>query len=202
MHTAIGRWLSMWTSFFVYPFCDTRPIRALTDWLDGSAIRAFSAMLVDMYPKGPIDRQIYQEGQDPMEIAHWFDSGNYVMSKNPEYLNLWIQGGPRARVFFAEDPDSAPSLNKIPLVKWHRSYVYANSTHMLLPRGLNLVYDDIGGEKASKSRWVWAVSAESEEPGHAAAPNGRFPGRSRFERSISDSSTPLFGSVGAHGLAI
>ena len=135
--------------FFVYPFCDTRPIRALTDWLDGSAIRAFSAMLLDMYPKGPIDRQIYEEGQDPMEIAHWFDSGNYVMSKNPDYLNLWIQGGPRARVFFADNPDSAPSLNKIPLVKWHRSYVYANSTHMLLPRGLNLVYDDSGGEKAS-----------------------------------------------------
>ena len=56
--------------FFVYPFCDTGPIRALTDWLDGSGIRAFSAMLLDMYPKGPIDRQIYEEGQDPMEIAH------------------------------------------------------------------------------------------------------------------------------------
>jgi len=76
-------------------------------------------MLLDMYPKGPIDGQIYQEGRDPMEIANWFDSGNYVMSKNPEYLNLWIQGDPRARVFFAENPESAPSLNKIPLVKWH-----------------------------------------------------------------------------------
>ena len=135
--------------FFVYPFCDTRPIRALTDWLDGSGIRTFSAMLLDMYPKGKIDGQIYEEGCDPMEIANWFDSGNYLISKNPDYLNLWIQGGPRARVFFAENPESAPSLNKIPLVKWHRSYVYANSTHMLLPRGLNLVYDDSGGEKAS-----------------------------------------------------
>src|SRR5690606_7319236 len=27
--------------FFVYPFCDTRPIRALTDWLDASSIRSF-----------------------------------------------------------------------------------------------------------------------------------------------------------------
>ena len=62
---------------------------------------------------------------------------------------MWIQGGPRARVFFPDDPISAPALNKIPLVKWDRSYAYASSTHNLLPRGLNLVYDDRGGEKPS-----------------------------------------------------
>ena len=33
---------------FVYPFCDTRPIRALTDWLDGSQIRSFGAMLLEL----------------------------------------------------------------------------------------------------------------------------------------------------------
>ncbi|MGB7268390.1 MAG: glycosyltransferase family 2 protein [Albidovulum sp.] len=135
--------------FFIYPFCDTRPIRALTDWLDAYALRSFPAMLLDMYPKGPIAALAYAEGQDPFEIANGFDSGNYMISKNPLFGNLWIQGGPRARVFFAEDPENAPSLNKIPLVKWHRSYAYVSSTHMLLPRGLNLVYDAKGGEKAS-----------------------------------------------------
>lgn len=135
--------------FLVYPFCDTRPLPALTDWLDASSIRSFGAMLLDMYPKGPIDAVPYEEGQDPFEIACWFDSGNYTISRNPRFGNLWIQGGPRARVFFAEDPARAPALNKIPLVKWHRSYVYVSSTHMLLPRGLNLVYDEWGGEKAS-----------------------------------------------------
>ncbi len=38
--------------FLIYPFCDTRPLRALTDWLDASSIKSFSAMLLDMYPKG------------------------------------------------------------------------------------------------------------------------------------------------------
>lgn len=135
--------------FFVYPFCDTRPMRALTDWLDSSGVKAFSAMLIDMYPKGAIGDQTYQEGQDPLEILHWFDSGNYTISKNKEFQNLWVQGGPRARVFFPDDPKNAPALNKIPLVKWDRNYVYANSTHMLLPRGLNLVFDEFGGEKPS-----------------------------------------------------
>ena len=52
-------------------------------------------------------------------------------------------------MFFGDLPERAPALNKIPLVKWHRSYAYASSTHMLLPRGLNQVYDEWGGEKAS-----------------------------------------------------
>ncbi len=135
--------------FFVYPFCDTRPINALTDWLDTYHIRSFPAMLLDMYPKGPIDAEPYREGQDPFEIACWFDSGNYMISKNSEFHNLWIQGGPRARMFFANKPLAAPSLNKIPLVKWEKGFAFASSTHMILPRGLNTVYDEWGGEKAS-----------------------------------------------------
>ncbi len=135
--------------FFVYPFCDTRPIRALTDWLDSCGIRSFGAMLLDMYPKGGINDEPYRAGQDPLEIAHWFDAGNYAITKNHQYGNLWIQGGPRARAFFADTPKSAPALNKIPLVKWSRNYAYVSSTHNLLPRGLNQVYDASGGEKAS-----------------------------------------------------
>jgi len=135
--------------FLIYPFCDTRPLRALTDWLDASSIKSFSAMLLDMYPKGRLDAQPYVEGQDPFEIACWFDSGNYTMKRNRQYGNLWIQGGPRSRVFFRDMPAKAPALNKIPLVKWDRRYTYVSSTHMLLPRGLNQVYDEWGGEKAS-----------------------------------------------------
>jgi len=135
--------------FLVYPFSDTRPIPALTDWLDASSIKSFGAMILDMYPKGPITAQPYAEGTDPFQIACWFDAGNYVIQRNWKYGNLWIQGGPRARAFFADTPAKAPALNKIPLVKWHKSYAFASSTHMLLPRGLNLVYDEWGGEKTS-----------------------------------------------------
>ena len=134
---------------FVYPFCDTRPLRALTDWLDDASIRSFSAMLLDVYPKGAINAEPYEPGQDPLEIAHWFDSGNYSVKRNPTYGNLWIQGGVRSRVFFPDHPKKAPALNKIPLVKWDRRYAYVSSTHMLLPRGLNQVYETDGGEKAS-----------------------------------------------------
>jgi len=135
--------------FFIYPFCDSRPIKALTDWLDNSSIRSFSAMLLDMYPKGRLDEFTYTVGQNPLEITSWFDAGNYTIEKNQAYGNLWIQGGPRARAFFADRPKQAPALNKIPLVKWDRNYAYVSSTHNLLPRGLNLVYESWGGEKPS-----------------------------------------------------
>ena len=84
---------------FIYPYCDTRPLPALTDWLDSCAIRSFGAMLLDMYPKGPVGDTTYTPGQDPLEVAGWFDSGNYTIKRNWTYWNLWIQGGPRARLF-------------------------------------------------------------------------------------------------------
>ncbi|MBE0453408.1 glycosyltransferase family 2 protein [Roseovarius autotrophicus] len=153
--------------FFIYPFCDTRPIRALTDWLDSSAVRSFGAMLLDMYPKGRIDAAPYRAGQDPLEIAAWFDPGNYMIRKNRLYGNLWIQGGPRARVFFADNPKKAPALNKTPLVRWDRRYAYDSSTHMLLPRGLNLTYDEWGGERASgillHAKFLDRFTAKAEE---------------------------------------
>jgi Glycosyl transferase family 2 len=154
--------------FLVFPFCETRPLRALTDWLDSSETRSFSAMLVDMYPKGAMHEQPYREGQNPFAIAQYFDSGNYSIRRNLGLSNLWIQGGPRARLYFAEDPKEAPAMNKVPLVKWDPSYAYVSSTHMLLPRGLNLVYEDTGGEKPSgcllhaKFLDTFAVKAEEE----------------------------------------
>jgi len=154
--------------FLVYPFCETRPLRALTDWLESGEVRAFSSMMLDMYPKGEMHVQPYREGQNPFEIAQYFDSGNYVISRNARYRNLWIQGGPRARVFFADTPRKAPAMNKTPLVKWHRSYAYVSSTHMMLPRGLNLTYETAAGEKPSgcllhaKFLDTFAVKAEEE----------------------------------------
>ena len=135
--------------FFVYPHSDTRPLRALTDWLDMGETSSFSAMLLDMYPEGSLGAQTYRIGDDPFAVARWFDPANYAIRKNRDYGNLWIQGGPRMRNFFDEDPLNGPALNKIPLVKWHWRYAYVSSTHMLLPRRLNRVYDENGGEMAS-----------------------------------------------------
>ena len=79
-----GRWcLTVDTDeFLIYPFCDTRPLSALTDWMNASGLTALSAMLLDLYPKGPLVEHPYGEGQNPFEIACWFDSGNYTIKPN------------------------------------------------------------------------------------------------------------------------
>lgn len=153
--------------FLVYPFADSRPLQALVDWLDNCALRAFPAMLLDMYSRGPVQQAHVAEGQNPFEVAEYFDAGNYSITRNHRYGNLWIQGGPRARVFFEAEPVKAPALNKIPLVKWHRNYTYVSSTHNLLPRGLNLTYETAGGEKPSgillHAKFLAAFDAKAAE---------------------------------------
>ncbi|MXU64688.1 glycosyltransferase family 2 protein [Oceanomicrobium pacificus] len=133
--------------FLVYAHSDTRPLRALTDWLDTCQLRAFGTLLLDMYPRGRVSETVYREGDNPFAQLRYFDSGNYLYRRNPRYQNLWCQGGPRQRAFFADAPEMAPALNKVPLVRWSRGMTYVSSTHMLLPRGLNRVYDEWGGEK-------------------------------------------------------
>lgn len=129
----------------VYPHWQTRSLRALTAWLDTQGQTALGALTVDLYPEGPVSAVGDAGGGDPMTRLQWFDSGNYQVQVQPKLQNLWIQGGARARAFFADQPRRSPTLNKIPLVRWHWRYAYVNSTHALLPPGLNRVYATDGG---------------------------------------------------------
>ncbi len=151
----------------IYPHCDTRPLRALTDWLDQAKIPSFGTLMLDMYPKGALDAQTYQAGQDPFQILRWFDGDNYRSQMQPELQNLWIQGGVRERVFFAGRPERAPTMNKTPLVKWRRRFAYVSSTHSLLPRRLNQVFDLGGTGKTTgvllHSKFLHMVADKSRE---------------------------------------
>lgn len=129
----------------VYPHWRTRNLHALTDWLDRQGQPAMGALTLDLYPEGRVSDARHAPGEDPLEILRWFDSGNYQVQVQPRMGNLWIQGGARARAFFAAEPRRAPTLNKIPLVRWHWRYAYVNSTHALLPPRLNRVYATDGG---------------------------------------------------------
>lgn len=134
---------------FIYPHWQSRTLSALTGWLDQRGQRSFGTVMLDMYPKGPLGTQSYQAGQDPTEVLQWFDAGNYRVQIQPKMRNLWVQGGVRERCFFQAEPQRAPTLNKTPLVKWNRRYAYVNSTHALLPRELNRVYDEQGKTRPS-----------------------------------------------------
>ena len=126
------------------------PLRALTDWLDASSLRSFSAMLLDMYPKGPDFGPALPRRSGPVRdrklvrFGQLHDFAATTVTETCGFRAAHGHGSSSPTI-----PVHAPALNKIPLVKWHRNFAYASSTHMLLPRGLNQVYDTWGGEKAS-----------------------------------------------------
>lgn len=132
---------------FIYPYHDTRPLPELTDWLDATGQISFGALMLDLYPKGRLADQSYCAGDDPTHALGWFDEAPYWVQKQPKLENIWLQGGPRARAFFAADRDRAPTLNKVPLVRWSRRYTYVSSMHTMLPRRLNHTYDEAGQVK-------------------------------------------------------
>ena len=133
----------------VYPYWQTRPLPALTGWLEAQGHDSFGALTLDIYPEGPVSQGQVGPEDDPIRHLSWFDAGNYQVQVQPRMRNLWVQGGARARAFFAADPRRAPTLNKTPLVRWHWRNAYVNSTHTVLPPRLNQVYATDGGELTS-----------------------------------------------------
>ncbi|WP_170361013.1 glycosyltransferase family 2 protein [Ruegeria arenilitoris] len=146
-----GHWTLMVDAdeLLIYPNHDSKSLHDLTGTLDQQGHIAFGALLLDVYPKGPLGAQPYDPEMDPTKTLSWFDPGPYRAQRQSPLGNLWVQGGARERMFFADRPRHSPTLNKIPLVRWSRRYAYVNSCHSALPRHLNAVYDGPGGKTPS-----------------------------------------------------
>lgn len=133
----------------VYPGHDKRSLSDLVADLDRRGQGAMGAVMLDLYPSGPLGTADAPEGAALTERLPWFDPGPWRASRMMPRRNLWLQGGVRDRVFFADNPRRAPTMNKLPLVKWRRGHVYVNSTHSMLPPGMNLAYDGPGDPRLS-----------------------------------------------------
>ena len=127
---------------FLFPGVTDLALTGLTQSLEKQNRGSFGAVMLDMYPAGPVGDGAYAAGDDPLSVLPYFDPNGYSATWHPTYDNLWIQGGPRARMFFADVPAHAPTLNKVPLVKWNRRFSYVSSTHQMLPRRLHDVFGD------------------------------------------------------------
>lgn len=121
----------------IYPDWERRDLVALTRWLDARGADVFAAMMLDLYPEGPLSAVRHAPGTDPALALPFFDPGPYRREAQARFGNLSIRGGVRERVFFADRPDHSPHLHKTPLIRWHWRYAYLSSTHVALPRRLN-----------------------------------------------------------------
>ncbi len=123
--------------FLVFPYRDSRKLQDLASFLESENRRSLCCVMLDMYSDRPINETLYTEGDDPVQVAPYFDGTGYYQA--PGWLReVKVQGGVRRRIFFADRPDSAPSIHKTPFVKWHWSYSYFLSMHQLVPTHLNI----------------------------------------------------------------
>ncbi|GGH28924.1 Glycosyl transferase family 2 [Cribrihabitans marinus] len=146
-----GHWTLMCDAdeLLIYGHHERHDLHALTGWLGRRGQIAFGALMLDLYPKGPLSGADHAPGQDPREVLGWFDPGPFRAARQAPMGNLWVQGGARERMFFADNPERSPTLNKIPLVRWSRRFAYVNSCHSILPPPLNRLYDGPGGTMPS-----------------------------------------------------
>ena len=185
----------------VYPDHEKRDLRELTGWLDARQADFLAALMLDLYPKGPVGTQSYAAGQNPIEVLPYFDPVGYDRTLMPRFGHVSIRGGARRRHFFADDPERAPHLHKTPLVRWHWRYAYLSSTHIVLPTRLNAGFarPDLPTGALLHTKFLPGIQEKSAEEklraehfthpdnygdyydGLIAGPDLWFPGAARYE---------------------
>ncbi len=127
---AAGRWcLSIdATDLFVFARCETRPLRALTDFLETEHRGHLFALVIETYANAaPAEAT-----SEPL-----FDPCGYVTEAPGPDGGVAVRGGPRRRTAFRTVPALSPPIDRVPLVRWRRHHAYLEGTRRLWPSRLN-----------------------------------------------------------------
>lgn len=116
----------------VYPHCERVDLPGLTAYLEATGAEALLAPMLDMYADGPVDEAHYEPGCSLIETFPYFDSSGYVWRDAGKFPYVKVQGGCRARAFYAT-PSAGPILQKVPLIRWAPDIKYTSSKHTAFP---------------------------------------------------------------------
>jgi hypothetical protein len=127
----IGKWCLTVDpdEFFVYPKMEVRNLKELTQFMDGIEQNSLFSVMIDAYSDKRLEDAILTKNDSPFDVCPYFDRYNFTQRMNWETGSCWVQGGVRMRTFFKENPQEAPAQNKVPLIKWQKSYRYLSSMH-------------------------------------------------------------------------
>jgi glycosyltransferase involved in cell wall biosynthesis len=135
----VGKWVLYVDAdeFLVFPYCDTKGIGALTDYMEEIRQDSLQCLMLDMYSAKKVVENICPPGEDPLQVCKLYDKDGYQKKYSPVDGTIWIKGGVRGRVYFADNISAGPALNKTPLVFWKKHYAFLKATHHLWPARLN-----------------------------------------------------------------
>lgn len=152
----------------VFDGCEQHTIEELTGWLANRGLKRARALLIDLYPQGPL---LAEDGSDDSQMHRWFDPEGYVRRSKRHMPS--VTGGPRYRAFRSEDRPLDPELTKFPLFRAapgdmmsnpHHHYPYADNFDS--PCLLGLLHEKFSNDFARrvaiavKEGQYWNGSAE------------------------------------------
>lgn len=113
-----------------YPNSDKIKLDDLCILLREKKSRSLHCILLDMYSNMPINKTVYYSGQNPLDVAPWFDPMGHHKMRSRYY------GGMRERVF-----GITPCLTKHPLFYFEKDLLLSMGTHEISEKPT----DDIRG---------------------------------------------------------
>jgi glycosyltransferase involved in cell wall biosynthesis len=139
-----GRWCLVLDAdeLLVYPHWEERSPRALGEALARRGQGALPCLMLELFPKGPVSRAAI--AGDPLAALPFFDPGPNRSRRQGRFGCRIVQGGPRDRLLFRDNPRAAPTLSKLPYLRWARGQAFATSTHFALPAPINRALDEAG----------------------------------------------------------
>jgi hypothetical protein len=121
----------------VFPKSETRHIRDLTDFLESEQRKHAFAIVVDAYGDGPAAELSASGEMPPPEQLPFFDRFGYQTAAAEELDVIPILGGVQRRYLYGDEPQKAPALNRIPLLKVTWDCYYLASTRVVVPTRFN-----------------------------------------------------------------
>ncbi len=119
---------------FIYPHYEQIDLPLFCRHLDGIGADAVPCLLLDMYSGLAVQQTIHDPNTALLETCGYFDCEPYRLIRSAEPPHFQIYGGVRERVFrHVEAQIHAPTVSKVPLVKWVPGRKFLRSTHSLTP---------------------------------------------------------------------
>ena len=128
--------------FLVFPKSEIRHIRDLTDFIESEQRKHVFAIVVDAYGDVPASQLQVSANVSPFEQLPYFDRFGYQTAAEEALKVIPILGGVQRRYLYGDEPQRAPALNRIPLIKLNWDCYYLASTRVVVPSFLNTPHSE------------------------------------------------------------
>lgn len=108
----------------VFDQCEHHTIDELIQWLQSRGLKRARALLIDVYPQGPL---LAADDSAPPEPHCWFDAQGYITRRKRHMPS--VTGGPRYRAFGSAGQPLDPELTKFPLFRAAPGDIMSNPHH-------------------------------------------------------------------------